>query len=402
MRKFAVVSIALPPSQSGQSVVLYHLLKKIDPSEYCLITQKNFHLYRNQGNCSVQLPTPYYFLHPDYQVTRVITAVAGKLHWPALLGMILKLRVRQITRILERERPQAVVACTADLYDPPASFIASKALGIPFILYIFDYYSFQGTGQTIHDFAGHFEEILVRGASGVIVSNECMRDAYRERYHVDATIIRNPFDIDEYHRSAGCTPAENLAGMDKENIVYTGAIYDAHYDAFRNLLSAIRKTGNRYTLHLYTPQSPRHLVENDITGPGVVVHEARPMMSIPAIQKGAHVLFLPLSFNPELREIIRTSAPAKIGEYLASERPILVHAPEDSFISWYFRKYRCGLVVDENDTDQLAKALERLSTDENLRRELTLNACERAKTDLDVSVSRKRFLAMIEKASQGS
>ncbi len=54
MKKFALISLGLPPSQSGQSMVLYHLLKQFDPQKYCLITLKNFHQYKNLGNCSTQ------------------------------------------------------------------------------------------------------------------------------------------------------------------------------------------------------------------------------------------------------------------------------------------------------------------------------------------------------------
>ena len=39
-------------------------------------------------------------------------------------------------------------------------------------------------------------------------------------------------------------------------IVYTGAIYEAHFTAFHNLIAAIEKTGiPNLKLHIYTPQS---------------------------------------------------------------------------------------------------------------------------------------------------
>ena len=149
------------------------------------------------------------------------------------------------------------------------------------------------------------------------------------------------------------------------------------------------------TVHLYTPQSLHHMRENGITGPLVVVHKAQSAASMPAIQHDADILFLPLSFDNDLREMVKTSAPAKIGEYLASKKPVLVHAPRDSFVAWYFKKYRCGLVVDDDSPEILAQAIHRLLTDENFCQEITQNAYERVKADFDVNAARKNLLGLI-------
>ena len=145
MKKFALISLGLPPSQSGQSMVLYHLLKQFDPQNYCLITLKNFHQYKYLGNCSTQLKAKYFFLHPDYQIIRLMTKTASLVRSALLLEIILKLRIYQVKKILQKEQCKVVIGCTGDLFDPPAAFLAAKELGIPFILYTFDFYSRQWT-----------------------------------------------------------------------------------------------------------------------------------------------------------------------------------------------------------------------------------------------------------------
>ena len=79
MKKFALISLGLPPSQSGQSMVLYHLLKKIPPENYCLITQRNFYLYHYLEQCSIRLAARHYFLPPDYQIVRQLVKAASRL-----------------------------------------------------------------------------------------------------------------------------------------------------------------------------------------------------------------------------------------------------------------------------------------------------------------------------------
>lgn len=389
MKKFALISASLPPSQSAQSTVLFHLLKKLNPGEYCLITQKNVHLYSMKPKCSSQLPANYHYLQPDYQFIRMFTRVASIVKSTALLNLALKLRTHQIKKIIRKEQCDAIIACTGDLFDPPAALIASRELGIPFIFYAFDYYS-QGSDPLLRSFATGYERDLVQAAAAVIVPNEYMSDEYLKRYGITATILHNPFDIEDYEKQAG-NPNNAVKPIEK-SIVYTGAIYDAHYDAFRNLIAAIKLLETTpIKIHLYTPQSQHHLIGNKITGPKVVVHKALPVSSMPAIQRNADILFLPLAFGSGYPDIIRTSAPGKIGEYLASGSPVLVHAPKDSFVSWYFKKYNCGLVVDENSPKQLSQAIQRLITDEKFCQEITQNAYIVAKTNFDILVIQKKF-----------
>jgi len=388
MKKFALISLGLPPSQTGQSMVIYHLFKQFNPESFILITLKNFHLYRNQGNCSTKLATKYYFLPPDFQFVRMMIKAASVFHSRLLLDTVLNFRKNQIKKILIKEQCDAVIGCTGDLFDPPAAFLAGKDLGIPFILYTFDFYSRQWPDPFIRMFSEQKEQELIHGARNVIVPNKCMQAEYLARYGVKASVIHNPFDLAEYEKNAG---------MDVQNtspeprIVYTGAIYDANFTAFHNLISALEKTKiPGLKLHVYTPQSESYLKKNAIEGP-VVYHEHLPNKRIPAIQRAADILFLPLAFKSPYPEIIKTSAPGKIGEYLASKKPVLVHAPQGTFISWYFRHNHCGCVVDDDDPDKLAQAILRLFNDAELRKELSDNAYALAINDFDVSVEQKKI-----------
>ena len=388
MKKFALISLGLPPSQSGQSMVLYHLLKQFDPQKYCLITLKNFHQYKCLGNCSNQLKAKYFFLHPDYQIIRLMTKTASLVRSALLLEIILKLRIYQFKKILQKEQCKVVIGCTGDLFDPPAAFIAGKELGIPFILYTFDFYSRQWIHPVLRDFSEKKEREIITGPSRVIVPNECMQKEYFQKYGILATVIHNPFDLKEYERNVKITRADT---SNDPKIVYTGAIYDAHFTAFHNLISAIEKTGiHNLKLHIYTPQSINYLKKNNITGP-VEIHKHLPNNQMSGVQRDADILFLPLAFNSPYPDIIKTSAPGKMGEYLAAKKPILVHAPSDSFISWYFRKYHCGCVVDEDNSEKLAQGIIRLLSDTEMQKLFSENAYSRAKDDFDLPVAQKKF-----------
>jgi glycosyltransferase involved in cell wall biosynthesis len=116
---------------------------------------------------------------------------------------------------------------------------------------------------------------------------------------------------------------------------------------------------------------------------------------MPQIHKQADILFLPLAFASEYREIIRTAAPGKICEYLSARRPVLVHAPADSFTAWYFREHDCGVVADTNDPVELAHALERLIVDPELRNRVSDHAWDRAQSDFDLPHARTKFASVL-------
>jgi glycosyltransferase involved in cell wall biosynthesis len=308
-----------------------------------------------------------------------------------LIGIVS--RGLQITRIVRQERCAAIIACTGDLLDLPAAYLASRLAGVKFYPYFFDYYAYHQWIEPVDRFvAQRLEPLLMRGAAGIITPNEFMSDELRRRYRVDSVVIRNSCDPAEYN---GLLEGSSDSRSSEIKIAYTGAIYEAQLDAVRSLLAALDLLRSpAVKLHLYTVTSPSGLMSKGIDGP-VVFHRARPLSEMPDIQRRADILFLPLSFNSPYPEVIKTSAPGKLGEYLASRRPILVHAPADSFVAWYFRRYDCGVVVDREDPESLRRAIEEILNNVELQQRLCANAWKRALADFSCQVVQIRFAELL-------
>lgn len=391
--KFALVSHVLPPSASGHAILIYRLLQGLTPESYCLIAQPSYLTADYQGNHSGTLPGRYYRLPLELLVRGLRFGLAAT--WRKRLNLLFGTITRglRIAVIAKQEQSEAIVAFTGNLVDLPAGYLASRFLRIPFYPYILDDYSVWGWSDRWERlFAERVEPTLLRGAAGIITPNAFLHDTLRQRYGVETTVIHNPCDLADYES----VPAEQAGETNGEiRIVYTGAIYWAHYDAFQTLLSAIGRLGKpELKLHLYTAQPPAVLAEQGICGP-IVFHEHQAVAEIPGIQQEADLLFLPLAFDSPFPEQVRTAAPFKVGEYLASRRPIVVHAPPDSFVSWYFRQHDCGLVVDQRDPALLAQAIERVLADGALRQRLTANAWERAKADFSIEAAQAQFAELL-------
>jgi len=390
MRPLAVLSHVLPPSPSGQAVVLYRLLRDWDLADYRLLSRQNYDAYACGQNSPSRLPARYYHLAAGFRLRG-----ASRLGVLAVVNGLLEIlqRARNVVRIVKREKCGAILACSGDIIDLPAGYLASRWARVPFYAYIFDYYSYQWTRPAYRFFARCAEPIVLKGAAGVIVPNEFLRDEYRRRYQVEPTVIHNPCEVAQIDKEHDFPwPAE----PGKVKIVFTGAIYHANYDAFRNLIAAIEQLGRTdVKLHLYTAQPLPELERENICGP-IVYHNHRALSKVFEVQRQADILFLPLAFESAIPEVIRTSAPGKMGEYLASGRPILVHAPADSFVSWYFKTHECGVVVDQSDPRMLVQAIQRILDDAELRRKLRRNARSSAQIDFGLDGARTKFLRVFQ------
>lgn len=370
--------------------MLYRLLEEVPKEHYCLIS-----VGREGGNATQALPASLY---------QLITPVKGWERFAALSDSLavklaawqVKRRAQQIERIMLDERCRVLVACSGDLLDIPAGAVAAQNVQAAFVPYFFDDYLYQWTSWK-RKVAHVFERKSMRTAASAIVPNEFLANEYYNRYGIECQIIRNPCLVQQ---DSEICKQRGVSGRPK--IVYTGSVYHAHYDAFRNLVSALALQPIVAELHIYTAQSPEELNNFGIEGPQVHIWGHVSQAEALKVQKEADILFLPLAFLSDIHEVVRTSAPGKMGEYLSSGVPILVHAPPDSFMSWYFREHGCGVVVDSDDVRMLRHAIEQLCGEEHLRQQVCRAALRQSFADYSIDVSRSSFYEILESAGIGT
>lgn len=394
--KFALISQTLPPSPSGQAVTLWHLLRGVKSADYCLISARNWETNSANDDASEKLPVNYHLLPTEFFIRRGYRFALNWARQSFNIPYAILRRSRRIKEILRREGCGAVVACTGDIFDIPAAYLAARRLGIPFYAYIFDHYSYrEWYDPPFRAWARFIESRVLAKADGVIAVNEVLQEDLRRQFGVEPTLIHNSFDIEPYDVQVGEDVHQAARPNDEIRVVYTGAIYEAHYDAFRNLIRAIEILGRPdVRLHLYTTQSRAELAAEGIQGP-IVVHPHLPVPAMARVQGDADILFLGLAFDSPYPDLVRTSAPIKFGEYLAARRPVLVHAPRDAFICWYCREHDCGVVVDESDPSQLAAAMERILADAAWRRQIGERGWTRARDDFGAEAARQKFLELL-------
>jgi len=371
------------------------MLAGLAPDQYCLVSTEQHDALQPSERPSEMLPSRYYYLPPPFKFQRGYRLGLRLLREGVNVPLAIVEHSRRIAAIIRRERCDAVVACTGDVTILPAAYLASRAMKVPFYAYLFDHYSYREWDDPVLQFwARRLERLLMKGAQGVIVPNEVLRDDLLERFGVEATVIHNSFDISPYEVN-GVVQTDTCNAAGEIKIVYTGAVYEAHFGAFRNLMAALSKLSRpNVQLHLYTNQPDETLERENVRGP-IVRHQQLSMTEMPRLQMEADILFLPLAFDSPYPDLVRTSATTKLGEYLAARRPILVHAPRDSFVSWYCRTHECALVVDQDEPARLADAIDLLLSDTKLCERLISNAFERARSDFSIESSRAAFARLL-------
>jgi glycosyltransferase involved in cell wall biosynthesis len=393
--KVAIISYVLPPSDSGQAMIIHRLLRDLEPDTYCLLSARDYE--ETEQNYSERLPGKYFHLQsPPLQLKRGyrfgLSSVRNLINLP--LGIVW--RAKAIARIVRLQKCEGIVICTGglDVLDMPASYLASLLTRTHFYPYLLDQYIYMVQFALGKSFLQRLESLFMKGAAAVIASNEFQQKKLREQYQVEAVVVHNPCDLAAYDKARREMANNGNANREGIRIVYTGGVGQLHYSAFRTLIAAIGLLERTdVTLHLYTMHRAQCEREG-IVGP-VVYHEHEPVSQMPYIQQQADILFLPLAFASSHPEIVRTSSPGKMGELLAARRPILAHAPADSFISWYFRRYECGMLVDQNDPQKLAEALQRILNDTRLSNQLSERAWERARSDFSLERARTQFVELM-------
>ena len=100
-----------------------------------------------------------------------------------------KQRARAIEAILRKEKCTALVACSGDLLDPPAGFLAAQADGGAIYSYMFDDYEHQWTVPSVRRFGIGVCRQVIGQAAGVIVPNEFLANVYRQAYGIESVIV---------------------------------------------------------------------------------------------------------------------------------------------------------------------------------------------------------------------
>lgn len=370
MKKVLLVTDWAPPMLDGPSIILGNILRKFKTEDLVLYTRKldrHTKIFCKKGNevdarrYTVSVPSPY-AAGKNGMLRRIVRMLeVASIPFTAVKGMF----------IAFKEKPDYILA-TSDIphgHFMIAAFFIAAALRIKLFFYLFDPIEEFASSRMHRTLMRYFEPRMFNYAAGVITMNNHLARHYKEKYGIDCRVL---------HHSYNNTPSiESQGGGNNKKkdfkIIFSGNVSKYQLDALLNLKKALELTKSSVQLVIYSPINQETLKWYGLAGDDVsnmyVDHE-----TLEYELKKADLLFLPLSFENADSIVVKAAFPSKTMDYMASGRPIIVHAPADCFIAEYAREKEFAEVVAENNIASLAEAVESLLNDHDRQEDLVRNS----------------------------
>lgn len=398
--RLLLCSPQLPPHPSGHAAVLARQFRDIDPADYRMVGFGQGARDPLPGLARLEAPTrwlptawgvhsrrPGYPLNSIRSVRRFLTEVVH--------------RGRLLAREVRTEGCGAILVTSSNTPDPAAAMVAARLAGVPFLVYMLDdWRHLMGVQDpVVGRVAMVLQRLILREARCVIVLNPLLRDSLAAS---GAQLVMAGIPLpDGVEADAQLPPVPWPATPGEVRIVFTGQVYGAHHEPIARVLEALRSPRLRHvTLHVYSGTAEDDMRRAGLSG-RMVVHPHLVSPDILEVQRAADILLLPLAFDSVYPEIIRTAAPTKMGEYLTSGRPMLVHAPPDSYPALLARRDGVGALVDVPAVEPLVDAIERLMVDAAHRDRLVRAARDVGRREYSRAATTQRFLETLRSVLTG-
>jgi glycosyltransferase involved in cell wall biosynthesis len=290
--------------------------------------------------------------------------------------------------VARKRRAGWVLTVSDEGFSPIAGAVCARMSGLPHVIVVFDLWEENAYTDVARVFARVLEPRIFRSAAKVVVHNARMAEHYRAKHGISCAVLptsAEPWEL----ASPGERPQE-----DEREILFAGAIYWAQEDALRRLSRVTRDlAGVRLTV------VGSRADEATLRDQGIFVDRLEP--DLPPEQfrsrlEQADVLFLGLGFETAHPDVIQTASPAKLPEYMASGRPILIHAPRGSHVAEYARDEDFAEVVDAPDDEELRTAVIRVLSGPELAMSRAARAQKIVRERHDVSSVREELRRILE------
>ncbi len=352
-----------PPVLEGIAVMLYNLFVFFPKESACLLSD-DYNKRKSAKDPNMRLPFRHYICRvPNFSFSFVRSANFRAFLQYCWIPVIL---ARGIAIVL-KENVGSIFSLNSRGPYFVAAYYLSRITRKPLYVFMFDFWSRHLLNTFQKKMAQKFEKKILQAAAKIFAMSDNLKDYYKKEYGVDCVLFNHSYIKEESESFKRFVP--ETGRKEFFEIAFTGVAVGTLWVPM--LQEAIRELpGEKIRLRLCVP----YINEMGINDENVIV-ESLNRQEVLQVQKDADVLVLTTFWGQDYsREVIETSSPSKLGEYLMSKVPILVWAPEYAYISQYAARGRWGLVVNKFDKEEIKKAILKLKNDAQLRRELVTNA----------------------------
>jgi hypothetical protein len=356
---FLLLAWSMPPTATGMGVVSRNLASGFDSDEIVMLGQilysSRIDLKGIEQHTRIQIP--------NYSV-----------HWrikPYIEWLyVIPLAVLAGCRAVRRYRLRGVVASFPNEKYLISGLLISIIMQVPYYPYFHNLYEGTRTGWGGRVIARFWQRVFFWKARRVLSMSQGMTDFFRVKYGIESTPLLHSIaqTVPQYTGTPSADPPYRLA--------FTGNINFTVAERIRDVIEAV---GNdpQYEILLHSPVPEAQARETiGLWADNVTITDIPDQSDLVESLRSCDVMMLALvdRHGSGLEDDFRTQFPTRTLEMLISERPLLVVAPKDYFITRFFEVNGAGLTYTENGIDGLRDSIHKICTNSELRDSCVRNA----------------------------
>ena len=281
-------------------------------------------------------------------------------------------------------------------------------LGIPYVTHIMDdwparYNYQQGWRNNLFwkpMLRRSLQMLLDRAAVNIGISSE-MCQAYQKRYQCEFVPFHNCIDVSQWSNCSKSYQTEN-----EFCLLYLGAVTEdkelGSLLDIREAILSLRQQGYAVRLVIYSAPQWKSIVQQRLEHlPDIVYAGYVHPSELPKVLSQADLLVLPINFDKISQTYVGYSLQTKVPEYMASGTPVLVYGPPNSPNVRYAKREGWGLVVEQQDQEQLKQAIIELIEKPELQSKLGQHARKLAFQNHDATAIRNKFRQLMYNVACG-
>ena len=358
--KTLVLSWSVPPAASGSGTVMHNLLSQFTRNE--MVTVGAYYAGHARSNWSKEKPRIFYgMVHPPE-------------YWRGhrwILLLQLPLLIFTSIWALLFFRCKAVFVVYPDHLFLLTGYLLSRFFDKPLYVYFHNTYleNFQDSRL-----AHWLQPRIFKRARHIFVMSEGLLAFYKKLYpNLKCSTLVHTTSVYPKDTSINLPPIHVPV-----RLVFAGGVNASCAEAMGRFMKLI-KSDSGLSLNIFSGLRQETFHQMGILSANVAIANV-PYDQLIKYMQDADVVIHPHGFLGTMADHeYETIFPTKTLEYLLSCRPILAHAPKNSFLANFYAKYECALVIHEPSVEALQDGLMQICKDVDLRTRLVANALEAAR-----------------------
>jgi hypothetical protein len=259
----------------------------------------------------------------------------------------------KVQKIINETKPTHIVCVYPDLdFIDLGIQISIKNPDIEFIPYLHDTI-FEGLiYKKYYKRAKKIQDYIIKNNKKILVMSEGMKDLFDKKYNCTTTPILHSFS-EKIDKKIFINSERN------NSMFWGGSVYSINKCSAKRFESALSKLSIK--LRLSNANKIENLLENGLRKNNIEIMPFLSRKDYLNLLKKQDALLMAIDSDlesPVHHDELATIFPTKTIEYLMSGKPIIVNCPKNYFLSQFFEKYNCGLVIDSTDSNEMANLID--------------------------------------------